>query len=90
MEQDKLADPRLPSQEAADSAALLFLAEPNRIAFITKIVESMGHLAMVSTVDRRQGLLRAICAPSAVNEVERLLEELDCRFLGPNDFSGKK
>ena len=88
MEQDKLADPRLPDQEAADSAALLFLAEPNRIAFITKIVESMGHLAMVSTVDRRQGLLRAICAPSAVNE--RLLEELGCRFLGPNDFSGKK
>ena len=63
---------------ATDSLEILFLAEPARIAFVTKIFESMSHLAILSTLDRQRGLLRAVCTPEAVKEVRRLLQELGC------------
>jgi len=49
-----------------------------RIAFITKTIEAMGHIAVVSTVDRSQGLLRIMCDRSAEKHMESMLESIGC------------
>ncbi|MEA4892761.1 MAG: DUF4911 domain-containing protein [Peptococcaceae bacterium] len=67
------------ARNPADSLTVYFFARQERIAFITKIFESIGHLAMVSTVDKTAGRLRALCTPEAEAQVLRLLQELDCR-----------
>jgi hypothetical protein len=57
---------------------IFFKAQRQDIALITKIFEAMSHLAVVSTLDRQAGLMRAMCDESSVDEVRRVLENLPC------------
>lgn len=62
-----------------DTIQILVQTEKKHIAFITKIFEAMGHLAIVTTLDREAGLLRILCDPGSRDEVVLVLETLPCR-----------
>lgn len=50
------------------------------IVFITKIFESMGHLALVTTLDRQKGLLRIRYSSDFEEVVMTVLETLPCQL----------
>lgn len=64
-----------------DSIEFFAKADRNRIAYVTKIVEGMSHLAIISTIDRQQGTLRVICDGQALRQVKKILQDLDCEIL---------
>jgi len=59
-----------------DSSERFLIVPRERIAYITKIFEAMGHLAVVSTVDRQTGRLRILHDPSAEADVLKTLEAI--------------
>jgi hypothetical protein len=46
---------------------------PRHIDFLSKIIESHGHLAILSTIDAVQGKVRILATPSTLSEVNILL-----------------
>lgn len=48
------------------------------IVLITKIFESMGHLAIISTLDRQEGVLRIRFSRDFEEEIHRVLDTLPC------------
>jgi len=46
----------------------------DRIAFLTKTIEAMGHIAVVSTLDRKEGLLRILCDRLSEIHIRKALE----------------
>ena len=46
------------------------------ISYITKAIEGMGHLAMVTTLDRQEGLIRICFSIDQVEEIHKLLDAL--------------
>ncbi len=67
--------------DSNDSIEFFVKAARDRIAYVTKTVEAMGHLAIISTIDRQEGTLRVICDPQASGQVEDLLLSLGCQTL---------
>jgi hypothetical protein len=49
---------------------------PNYIDFLSKIIESHGHLAILSTIDAAQGEVRILATSSTIAEVNVLLSNL--------------
>ncbi len=66
-----------------DTIQIHIQTEKRHIAYITKIFEAMGHLAIVTTIDRESGLLRILCDPGSRDEVMQVLETLPCRAVPP-------
>jgi len=61
-----------------DSLALMIKTDKQRIAYITKIFESMGHLAIVTTMNREAGLLRLLYTAGSQKMVLQVLQSLPC------------
>lgn len=50
--------------------------DTRHIDMLTRIIEACSHLGVVSTLDRRQGLVIIRATPDTIPEIERLLPEL--------------
>ncbi|MGE5390700.1 MAG: DUF4911 domain-containing protein [Deltaproteobacteria bacterium] len=68
-----------------DSVIYLQL-EPRNIDMLTRIIEACSHLGVVSTLDRREGLVIIRGTPDTISEIDSLLPELPFkvrRYDGP-------
>lgn len=64
----------------------LYIKTPRQtIALITKIFEAMGHLAVVTTIDRRAGILRLLYDQSNEKELLKVLDSLPCELMTEQD-----
>jgi len=56
---------------------LIFLRlEPRNIDKLTRIIEACSHLGVVSTLDRREGLVVVRGTPDTVPELEKILSQM--------------
>ena len=71
-------------------AEMMFYVRAPRedIAFITKNVEAAGHLAVVTTTDRQNGILRILCDTARYDEVLGFLAALGCAPCSFMEFGG--
>jgi len=58
------------------SSKIYLRLEPRNIDMLTRIIEACSHLGVVSTLDRRQGLVIIRGTPDTSPEIELLLPEL--------------
>ncbi len=49
----------------------------NKIAFLTKIIESYDNLAMVSTIDAGEGLVRICATIDTLGEISPVLQSME-------------
>lgn len=61
-----------------NSIVFLIKTDKQKIALVNKIFEAMGHLAIVTTLDREAGILRVMCDPGSEEEVLQILSTLPC------------
>ena len=60
-----------------DEHQVLMVTVPRQsIAYLTKTFEAMGHLAVVTTVDRHSGRLRISFDESAAMDVKNALQDM--------------
>lgn len=52
------------------------IVSPDKIDLLTKIIEAYDHLAIVSTLDRSQGLVIMRATKDSYNELEEVLANL--------------
>lgn len=50
--------------------------EPRNIDKLTRIIEACSHLGVVSTLDRREGLVVVRGTPETIPELEMLLSQM--------------
>jgi len=58
-----------------------FLIRPEKIAFFRFILEGYDGLALLSTIDQKQGLVKVLVPDSRVTELWRLLENLSDQLI---------
>ncbi len=51
-------------------------ASSQELVYATKIIEGAGHLAVVKTLDGRQGVAEVLCTVDQASEVKQLLQAL--------------
>jgi hypothetical protein len=64
-----------------DSTEFFFRTAVDKIAYVTKTFEAMGHLAIITTADKGEGRLRVVCDLPAAGQVKKILETLGCAVL---------
>lgn len=65
-----------PSRQEEQFRDLYIRVNPKRIAFLKFILEGYDGLALVTTLDRRDGLVRLLVPTARHDELWRLLAEL--------------
>lgn len=59
------------------SSSVVYLqVEPSLITDVNRIFEACEYLALVSTVDRAQGILKLRATPDTMPEVQEIVEHL--------------
>ena len=61
--------------------------DPKSIAFLKFIIEGYDGLALLTTIDRRDGLVKLLVPTSRHDELWKLLEELACINRLPKAFA---
>lgn len=65
-----------------------FRVDPKNMAYVKFVVESYGGLAVLTTLDARQGLMAWMISPQRVQEAEKLIASLQKEVtLEPIDYS---
>lgn len=53
------------------------LPDSRALMFLTKIIEGIGHLAVVKTLDGSQGIAEIYCTDNLAEDIRRLLQSME-------------
>lgn len=60
--------------------AIYIKVQPERITYVNKIMEGYEHLGMVSTIDRKTGVLIVRVTPDTYDDVKVILRQLPIKL----------
>lgn len=61
----------------SDDRSIIYLrVAPERIADVNWIMEGYEHLALVTTEDPREGVVKLLCTPDTYNDVMEIIENM--------------
>ncbi len=73
-----------------DSIIYAQLTEPQKIDFLSKIIEAYGHLGIVSTIDAKSGIILIRTTPSTKEQVETIISNLPFEITRINNYTPSK